>query len=258
MAFRASGHYPGRTRASRGVAVSIEPQQEIPRVSPWWYGTHMAPRLEEDHSSIVLVGVFDPLRFQPHWFRSEKLLGEAESEHADIKIIHAQLVDWSTDWFDLQVVATRFAVTAKVESRAESLRDLAIGTFQLLEHTVTSALGMNRTMHYDVGGEENWNRIGDTLAPKDLWRPSLRNRPGMRTLQIEETKRADGLPGRAVITVQPSLKYKHGVFFDVNNEVRPEGEISTPFFVDVIRDHWQRVLDEGKTMAEDVLGKACR
>ena len=152
----------------------------------------------------------------------------------------------------------RFAVTAKVKSRAESLRDFAIGTFQLLEHTVTSALGMNRTMHFDVGGEENWNRIGDTLAPKDLWRPHLVKRPGMRTLQIEESRRADGLPGKAMVTVQPSQKYKHGVFFDVNNEIHPDGEVNTPFFVNVIREHWQRALDEGKTMAEQVLEKACR
>ena len=115
----------------------------------------MALRLEEDHPSIVLIGGFDPRRFQPHWFRSEKLLGEAEAEHAEIKMVLPQVVDWSTDWFDLQVMENRFAVTAKVESRAESLRDFAIGTFQLLEHTVTSALGMNRTMHFDVGGEEN-------------------------------------------------------------------------------------------------------
>lgn len=218
----------------------------------------MQPRLEEDHPSIILVGGFDPRRFQPQWFRAEKLLGECEAEHADIRIVHPDIADWSTEWFDLQVTANRFAVIAKVESRAESLRDLVVGTFGLLEQTVTTALGLNRTMHYDVGGEQNWHRVGDSLAPKELWRPHLTKRPGMRTLQIEETQRADGLTGKAVVTVQPSQKYKHGVYFDVNNEIHADSEAGTPYFLKVIGGHWERLLDEARKMAEDVLQKACQ
>jgi hypothetical protein len=218
----------------------------------------MALRLEEDHPSIVLVGGFDPRRFQPDWFRQEKLLGQTEAEQAEIRIVAQEVAEWSTEWFDLQVTTNRFFVIAKFESRAESLRDLVVGTFQLLEHTVTTALGLNRTMHYDAGGEENWHRIGDALVPKDLWRPHLAKRPGMRTLQIEETQRGDGLPGKTIVTVQPSQKYKHGVFFDVNNEIHPQGEVNTSFFVEVIRKHWERLQDEAKRMADDVLQKACQ
>lgn len=221
-----------------------------------WYGTRMAPRLDEDHPSIVLVGGFDPRRFQPTWFRQERLLGQTEAEQAEIRIVAPEVADWSTEWFDMQVTTNRFLVIAKVESRAESLRDLVVGTFQLLEHTVTTALGLNRAMHYDVGGEENWHRIGDALAPKQLWRPHLPKRPGMRTLQMEETHRGDGLPGKSIVTVQPSQKYTHGVFFDVNNEIHPRGEASTSFFVEVIRNHWERLLDEAKKMADDVLQRA--
>jgi len=113
-------------------------------------------------------------------------------------------------------------------------------------------------MHYDVGGEENWHRVGDALAPKEVWRPHLAQRPGLRTLQIEDTKRSDGLPGKAVASVQPSQKYKHGVFFDVNNEIYPRGDVGTLFFVEVIRNHWQRLQDEAKKMAADVLERAHR
>jgi hypothetical protein len=197
----------------------------------------MALRLEEDHPSIVLVGGFDPRRFQPHWFRQEKLLGQSEAEQAEIRIVAPEITDWSTEWFDLQVTNSRFVAIAKVESRAESLQDLVIGTFQILDQTLTTALGLNRTMHYDVGGEEYWHRIGDVLAPKALWSPHLRKRPGMRTLQIEESQRNDGLRGKAVVTVQPSQKYRYGVFFDVNNEIEPDGESNTSFFVEVIRKH---------------------
>jgi hypothetical protein len=217
----------------------------------------MVIRLEEDHPSIVVIGGFDPRRFQPHWFRTQKLLGEAEAERAEaeVRVIHDQITEWSTEWFNLQVTVGRFFAVAKVESRAESLRDFVLGTLQLLEHTVTTALGLNRSMHFDVGGEDNWHRVGDSLAPKALWSPHMRRRAGLRTLQIEETTRSDDLPGKTFVTVQPSLAYKHGVFFDVNNEIHPRGE-STPFFAEVIRDNWQRLQDDARATAEDVLQKA--
>ena len=218
----------------------------------------MAIRLEEDHPSIVVLGGFDPRRFHPQWFRAEKLLGEVEAEQAEIRFVTEQISDWSAEWFDLQVTQNRLLVVSKVESRAESLRDLVIGILQLLDQTVTLALGLNRSMHFDVGGEQSWNRVGDTLAPKALWQPHLPKRPGLRTLQIEETTRADGLPGRIVVSVQPSLKYTHGVYFDVNHEIRPQGERSTPFFLEVLRDHWERLLVEAKKMAEDLLERAQR
>ena len=218
----------------------------------------MAIRLEEDHPSIVVVGGFDPRRFQPQWFRAQGLLGEAEAERAmsEVKVIHDQITEWSDGrWFDLQVTTGRLFVSAKVESRAESLRDLVLGTLQILEHTVTTALGLNRSMHFDVGGEDHWHRVGDALAPKTLWSPHLVKRPGLRTLQIEESSRSDGLPGKAIVTVQPSLTYKHGVYFDINNEIHAREE-PTQFFADVIRKNWQRLLNDARATAEDVLEKA--
>jgi hypothetical protein len=112
-------------------------------------------------------------------------------------------------------------------------------------------------MHFDVGGEENWHKIGDVLAPKRLWQPHLRGRPGMKALQIEEAKRADGLAGKVLVTVQPSEKYTHGVFFDVNNDLpNADGKPGTSFAVQVIREHWARLLLEARFIAETVLEQA--
>lgn len=237
----------------------------LPREGPWaavqsrCYLASMAVRLEEDHPSIVIVGGWDPRLLHPLWFRSEKLLGQAEADQAQVKLVLPEFTEWSTDWLLIQVTRDRLLAQAKVESAADALRDLVLGTLQILDHTVTTAMGLNRSMHFDVGGEGNWHKIGHTLAPKELWRPHLKSQPGMRTLQIEETKRHDGLPGKALVSVQPSLKYPNAVLFDVNNEViNAESVPGTGYFEKVIRDHWTRLLAEARSMAEGVLEGALR
>jgi hypothetical protein len=213
----------------------------------------MAVRVEEDHPSLVVVGGFDPRRFHPEWFRAEQLLGKSEAEQAEIKVVYPEITEWSTEAMHLQVTRDRLLVRATVESSADVIRDLVVGTLQLLDQTVVSALGLNRTMHFDVGGEENWHRIGDRLAPKELWRPHFPRRPGMRTLQIEDSPRADHLPGKTIITVQPSQRFPHGVSFDVNNEVVNRDQKPAAFFVQVISDHWPRLFAEARSVAESVL-----
>jgi hypothetical protein len=219
----------------------------------------MALRLEEDHPSIVIVGGFDPRVLQPNWFRAQKLLGQEEADQAEVKVLVPQFTDWSTDSLLIQITQDRFLGQAKVESAADALRDLVVGMLQLLDQTLATALGLNRTMHFDVGGEDNWHKVGHRLAPKELWRPYLKGQPGMNSLQIEDRSRVDGLPGKVVITVQPSLKYKHGVFFDVNNEVNNvDGKPGTSFFSETIRDHWSRLLTEALSMAETLLNEAIK
>lgn len=216
----------------------------------------MSVRLEEDHPSIVIVGGFDPQRLHPQWFRAEGLLGKLEAQLATVGLVHPDVSDWQTDSMIVQITRDRFLAQAKVESAADALRDFVLGTLHLLDQTRCTALGLNRTMHFDVGGEENWHRIGDCLAPKDLWRGTLRNRPGMRSLQIEDLTRSDQLPGKVIVTVQPSQKYRHGVFFDVNNEIVDASEASTSAFIGIIRNHWTRLLKEARDMAESILNQA--
>lgn len=216
----------------------------------------MAVRLEEDHPSIVVVGGFDPRVFLPDWLRAQNLLGANEAETAEIKVIHEKITDWSTEWLRLQVTEERLLLEAKVESSAEALRDLATGILSLLDQTVTVALGLNRTMHFDVGGEAAWHKVGDALAPKEYWRDHLKRKPGLLVLQLEEQGRADGLPGKQVVIVQPSPTYQHGVLFNFNSEIRSEAKPGTAFFVEAIRDRWADILADARKTAEAVLEKA--
>ena len=217
----------------------------------------MAPKLMDDSPSIVLLGGFDPRRFHPLWLRELGLLGAEEAKGAELKAMVPELTEWSTDWLVFQAIDNRLSVQAKTGAAAANLRDLALGILEVLDQTIVSALGINRAMHWDVGGIENWHKVGDVLAPKALWQPHMARRPGMRSLQIEDTPRADGLAGRVLVTVQPSSRLAHGIFVDVNNELRPphgpDDPVPTPWAAKSIEDNWERLSHDAQKMAESVL-----
>jgi hypothetical protein len=126
------------------------------------------------------------------------------------------------------------------------LRDLVVGTFELLDQTPTARLGLNRTMHVDLGDDQAWHALGHLIAPKEPWGGILQ-KPGMRAL-LMEAPRSDDVPGRIFFRVEPSQKHPHTVFVDVNSECHPDPKLSpeenTSYFVGRIRSDWDRVLRE--------------
>lgn len=217
----------------------------------------MKPGLEEDLPSIVVVGEFDPRKLHPQWFRSHQLLGKGEAEEADVRIVVREFCDWSTETCLVQATPERLIVQGKVESAADTIRDLVIGTLHVLGDIKAKAIGLNRSMHFDVGGESNWHKVGHTLAPKALWADHV-GKPGMRNLNIEGM-RTDGLAGKIFVGVQPSAKVVHGVFFDVNNEVLGAStESGSEYFCEVISAHWLRLFASARLMAESVLSEALK
>src|SRR5580700_4118396 len=65
---------------------------------------------EAEGASIVMIGSFNPAIFQPRWLGAQQLIRAEEAEDAKITIIQAQVADFSTEWFQLQVLQQRFTV----------------------------------------------------------------------------------------------------------------------------------------------------
>jgi len=66
--------------------------------------------------SIVLIGDFNPRIFQPAWFGKEHLIRENEADTATIKIIHPDIVSFSTEWFELDITRDRFTISTNHEA----------------------------------------------------------------------------------------------------------------------------------------------
>jgi hypothetical protein len=166
--------------------------------------------------SIVARGSFNPAIFQPRWFSSHNLIRDEEAAVAEekLEIIHRDLTFFSVEWLTLKVNGDGFVLETLDPGKSHALRDLAIGTFTILEHTPIDAFGLNTHRHYRMEDEETWHAFGNHFAPKQSWRNIIRD-PGMISLTINGTREncsADGLQ----VKVEPSTQVHPGVFIQVN------------------------------------------
>jgi hypothetical protein len=63
---------------------------------------------EFERASVVMIGSFNPAIFQPLWLGAQKLIRPEEAQDAKITIVQAEVADFSTEWFQLQVLQNRF------------------------------------------------------------------------------------------------------------------------------------------------------
>jgi len=173
---------------------------------------------EAEGASIVMIGSFNPAIFQPRWLGAQQLIRAEEAENAKITIIQAQVADFSTEWFQLQVLQQRFTVFTTDPRQYGPLRDLAVGMFAILAHTPVSLVGINRHFHFTTPSVDVWHKIGHRLAPKEPWHEIITG-PGLRSL-LMEGRRDETSQGILRIKIEPSLKIKHGIYVEVNEEFR--------------------------------------
>lgn len=156
---------------------------------------------DQELFSIVILGNFNPSIFQPLWFSANDLMAEAETAEADIGIIHRQLAAFSIGGVKVEVDDSRLALTALESQQGLVVRDLAIGTLSILEHTPLTAVGLNCDLVYSIANDEMWHEIGNRLVPKEDWKEVL-DSPEMGQLVVVG-KRKDCHADRISIRVQP-------------------------------------------------------
>ena len=158
-------------------------------------------QLEIEGFSIVALGNFNPTIFQPRWFAAHGLIREAEADETNIEIIHREATIFNAGWFKLQVTEGNFTIVTQDPTKPLPLRDLAIGTFKILEHTPLTAFGFNGVGHFKASSEESWHKFGHHYAPKDSWEAVLKN-PGLLKLVLEGKR--EGCDDRVQIQIESS------------------------------------------------------
>jgi hypothetical protein len=218
------------------------------------------PILEISGASIVLVGSFNPLIFQPEWFARLELLPQTEADNATIQVIHPEVAQFDTERFYFQATTTRLTAGTKANTVAEPLKDLVHGVFYILEHTPVQMMGINRQMHFDMHSEDAWHQLGDKIAPKEIWTKVIgERRPGLRNVEILYVK-GKGDPfdiPQVTVLVQPSTQVTpHGAYFEINNHFSalPEGGLKQ--LMEVMNNQWERLQNDAERIATDVLAWA--
>jgi hypothetical protein len=211
---------------------------------------------EIEGASIVLLGAFNPSIFQPRWLGAQGLLRAEEAENAKISVVKNDIADFSTGWLHLQVLQDRLVMQTADPRQFLPLRDFAVGILNLLPHTPTHALGLNKLAHYKMESIEAWHAIGDALAPKQPWNGIMAGRPGLLSMVIEG-RREDSPTAVLRVKVEPSpaAKLQFGVYIDINEEYRaPSGAVSgTAWAIEHIQAQWEAVLKYAESASSHIL-----
>lgn len=220
------------------------------------------PTAELRGNTIVLRGSFNPRILQPAWLAAQNLIREAESENADIAIIHEEVVVFSIDWATVEVERDRLRLRSTKKSETpEQLRDLALGILSILDHTPIHVVAIKSSAHYVMPSQEARDRLGWTLVPKEPFEGQM-ERPGMISLHVTGARPGemeDGLPkgGQLTVTIQPSKPLEpNGVFLEVDDRYRvadpEEANVGAGAAVACIKENWETSLKRAEKVAEKI------
>jgi hypothetical protein len=204
--------------------------------------------------TVVLLGDFNPKIFQPAWFGGQGLIRQTEADEADVKIVHPDVVEFSLDWLVVQVTRERFSADTQQDAFFEAMRDLVLGTFDLLSHTPLTRMGINMAMHYRMESEDAWHEFGHRLAPKDLWQGVL-EKPGLMNLTMQGA-RPDNHKGHIQVQAQPSRRVPNGILLNVNDHYDAKEEqlpSGAGAIMTMLRDNWETSVGRSKYIIEQLM-----
>jgi len=230
----------------------------------------VAASLEIFGSAIVVLGAFNPAIFTPDWLEHHKLIGgeDADKARQGAIVVSRQISRFETDWFVLQVTDEQFSVTSN-GPLAPAIKDLAVGALSLLPHTPVRALGVNFFAHYKMSTTDEYHKVGDVLAPKDIWSAMFAGEERSAglidlTIAIEPAKRGDKpkTPDKKRLTIQPSSKVPSGIFLSYNDhhELPADGKEkpTIDWCIKTIEEQWQPIWEDSKRVFEGVIDHAIK
>ncbi|OGV64320.1 MAG: hypothetical protein A3K19_28185 [Lentisphaerae bacterium RIFOXYB12_FULL_65_16] len=219
-------------------------------------------RIQDKRTNVVLLGRFNPAIFQPAWFvrhgllRQEEGVDEDQQQGADVRVVHPEVTEFATEWLVVQILKERFQARPTRDGHDEEVRDLVLGTFRLLRHTPVETLGINTTAHWVMDSEEQWNRLGDVLAPKDVCWGEVMEKPGLRSLIMHGT-RSEGPKGHVLVRVEPSSKDRFGVFVEINDHYEvnaPQECLGAEEVLGLLETRWSASQEQAERVIARLVG----
>lgn len=132
----------------------------------------MAFTIYKKLTSVVVVGEFNPRNFVPERLKVFDVLTDKECDEAEFSFNHDTL-QIKFSWVDLLVTPGRLMVQMDSEGFNHLFNDLVISLLSLFETTIVSAIGLNCQYYSFIKDKRNWDKLGDSLLPKEVWRKAL-------------------------------------------------------------------------------------
>ena len=187
----------------------------------------MAPEIEHNNWSIVLVGSINPAIFHPAWFEMHGVISKEIAESSEVRVVHADVASMSMGNIRIDVQRNRFHVQTEVAPEVTIL-DMVLRVFgDLLPHTHINQFGINKDSHFRTENMEKRVTLGRMFAPTAPWgafgkriEESKGNLTGgMTNVTMREIVDGEGWSGYIDARLKPSpdLDQLTGVHVAVNN-----------------------------------------
>jgi hypothetical protein len=217
---------------------------------------------KERGNGIVLTGSFNPRILQPAWLAAQKLIREAESEAADIRIVHEEVVSFSLEWVNLEVDHDKLSISSTPKSETpEQVRDLALGVIEVLDHTPVDRVGIQFFGHLAMADQATRDKLGWTLVPPGPFSGQLDN-PGMRSLQMAGRRPGDEDGGNGLLVkIEPSYRIApNGVYISILDQYDVSGpeeaNLGSALAVKCIKDRWTSSFERAEAIVDEILSIA--
>jgi len=207
--------------------------------------------LQIETFSLVAIGDFNPVIFQPFWMSSKGLIRDEEAKNAVVDIVHNEILRFELDWLKIEITRTRCEFTTAKEPYFEPLKDLAIGIFEILKETPIKSYGLNHIYDLAFNTDSQYFEIGNKLTPLDLWKEDIKS-PRLFQLEIFENERKDGLDGYRRIRITPSDK---SISFGVAVNINDHFNINKLDFTTHLEENWNNSFVQAKCIVENMLNK---
>ena len=200
-------------------------------------------KIELRRIDVVLLGDFNPKIFTPAWLAAQELIGEEESKNSNVEILTPDIAVFNLSWCQAQITRNRFAIFTEQDAYFTHLYDLIANIFQILEHTPIHTLGYNWGMHFICSNEEEWHAFGHSLVPQNPWKNIFKDSAMLRLDIVEKYEKGDPLDGRMQVRVEPSRKFKYGVFININDHYevsKKEEVVGCSEILSAFKENWSK------------------
>ncbi|MEI8093899.1 MAG: hypothetical protein WCG80_06765 [Spirochaetales bacterium] len=206
--------------------------------------------------SIVVVGQFNPIVYQPLWFAGEEILRQSEATAASVEFINNDFVKFNTDWLSIFVSRERFTASTAHESSFEVLRDLVRATFETHISTPIQFAGLNTEYHFRLRKGTTWNSIAEKYAPSKNFPEGLSDRV-LTNISFEVLRDSFEITGKISVRLEPSVRIENGLYVFINDHFEfaktPSGSYNGEHLVSLLENGWEKSQKKAASICKSLM-----
>lgn len=207
--------------------------------------------------NIVALGAFNPAIFSPDWLEKNGLIGPddaAQIREGKNCFVSRQLTQLEAENFKLVAEENKLQVNSK-GALTPALRDFVMGIFELLPHTPLIAIGLNFDTQFRFFDVAAFHRVGDTLAPKNVWGKVFaadKFIAGLESITIKiqegtreklESNNCRNITLRRVVADYPAINLSYNDHYDLT-EIETKERSQTEEAVGILKSQWEATWQE--------------